>query len=201
MNWEEAANSCWKNYTAHLVEIKNEEQQDFIRWVSKVPLLSAASIFVAYNDHIPRAMLSMFPDESVYGWWIGATDLNRYLLTFPHRPATIYIHKNLMQKYIPQWILGPQYFFVLIICFFTVRAPGTGPTPVSRCTTQLGRTGNLTTVAQDKTVPWSTAMKFWGKRRFGMISIAVIQEQDLETRSSQFVSGPFDKTFERKIKR
>merc|ERR1712037_664165 len=54
LTWEEAAENCWTNYKAHLVEIKNEEQQDFL-----------------------RTILGLFPDDDVYGWWIGATDLNR----------------------------------------------------------------------------------------------------------------------------
>merc|ERR1719264_2150728 len=36
------------------VLLKNEEQQDFL-----------------------RTILGLFPDDDVYGWWIGATDLNR----------------------------------------------------------------------------------------------------------------------------
>merc|ERR1712210_398515 len=33
LTWEEAAENCWTNYKAHLVEIKNEEQQDFLRTI------------------------------------------------------------------------------------------------------------------------------------------------------------------------
>merc|ERR1711936_503648 len=55
LTWVDAAASCWRNYQgAHLVEIKNEEQQEFL-----------------------RTTVSEFPDNRVYGWWIGATDLNR----------------------------------------------------------------------------------------------------------------------------
>ena len=29
-----------------------------------------------------RTLVSEFPDDTVYGWWIGATDLNRYYFAF-----------------------------------------------------------------------------------------------------------------------
>merc|ERR1711973_23575 len=55
LTWVEASESCWKNHQqAHLAEIKNEEEKDFL-----------------------RTLVSEFPDDTVYGWWIGATDLNR----------------------------------------------------------------------------------------------------------------------------
>merc|ERR1712037_174332 len=54
LTWEAAAKSCWENYQAHLVEIKNKDQQEFL-----------------------RTILHDVPFDSVYGWWIGATDLNR----------------------------------------------------------------------------------------------------------------------------
>ena len=30
-----------------------------------------------YCDFLPRTILSLFPDDAVFGWWIGAADLNR----------------------------------------------------------------------------------------------------------------------------
>ena len=33
LTWEGAVESCWKNYGAHLVEIKDKEQEDFLRFV------------------------------------------------------------------------------------------------------------------------------------------------------------------------
>jgi len=54
LTWVDASESCWKNHQAHLAEIKSEEQKDFL-----------------------RTLVSEFPDDTVYGWWIGATDLNR----------------------------------------------------------------------------------------------------------------------------
>ena len=40
------------------------------------------SIF-SYN----RTLVSEFPDDTVYGWWIGATDLNRYFFAFLMLPG------------------------------------------------------------------------------------------------------------------
>merc|ERR1712037_1077731 len=54
LTWEAAAKSCWENYQAHLVEVKNKDQQEFL-----------------------RTILNDVQYDSVYGWWIGATDLNR----------------------------------------------------------------------------------------------------------------------------
>ena len=41
-------------------------------------LLYEISFIFNYN----RTLVSEFPDDTVYGWWIGATDLNRYYFAF-----------------------------------------------------------------------------------------------------------------------
>ena len=73
LTWEDAALGCWGNYSAHLVEIKNEEQQAFLRWALGLD----NPLWPTFWNNFSRTILSLFPDDSVYGWWIGATDLNR----------------------------------------------------------------------------------------------------------------------------
>ena len=50
-----------------------------------------ASIF-----HYNRTLVSEFPDDTVYGWWIGATDLNRCCLVF--FVLTVFVVENQFQS-------------------------------------------------------------------------------------------------------
>ena len=50
-----------------------------------------------YCDFLPRTILSLFPDDAVFGWWIGATDLNRchWKVKWIYIVNTLENHKNL----------------------------------------------------------------------------------------------------------
>ena len=79
---------------------------------------------VLHNQHFLRTIIGF--DESIYGWWIGATDLNRLTL----------ILKNLQQ-----FVSSSE------------RDPGTGPTPLSQWTTLTGLMESQTMFWETKTVP------------------------------------------------
>merc|ERR1719309_153180 len=53
MNWGDAAEACWLDQGAHLVEIKTEVQHTIVTTMAKVL------------------------DPDMESWWMGATDLNR----------------------------------------------------------------------------------------------------------------------------
>ena len=50
---------------------------------------------IFYCDFLPRTILSLFPDDAVFGWWIGATDLNRCHWKVELNEYILENHKNL----------------------------------------------------------------------------------------------------------
>ena len=71
---------CWLNITTHTLEMFLFYRYKFIQWTLQIEI---------YDFHLCRTTVSEFPDNRVYGWWIGATDLNRWIffLAFPFWPS------------------------------------------------------------------------------------------------------------------
>ena len=155
---------CWLNITTHTLEM-------FLFYRYKLWWTLQIEI---YDFHLCRTTVSEFPDNRVYGWWIGATDLNRWVFHF---------------DWALKWVA------------WTERAPGIGPTPLNQWTIPIGTLESPTTNMRMRTVPSSMALQWLGGCHSGTITtVATPPTRDPHLRcggpSIPFVRNSRNKSFE-----